>query len=233
MEESSSFIERIQAEVEAAEQRIQKLRAEKLQDFEQLRARHEKSDRESERIVEEIILPRMQQLVSVFGKTEFLERDSRDQTALVLKFPQTVRFPARTTLRMSVAHDQEIRNLLIHYDLEILPIFIQYNKHAQLEVPLDSIDDRKIATWVEERLLEFTRTYLELEFADQYQKDNLVTEPVAGLRVSKLICEASCEYQGHRYHFLTEQNKEQFLKDPSQYIIAETIKEPASQSQEN
>ena len=60
-----------------------------------------------------------------------------------------------------------------------------------------------------------------------------MTEPVAGLRVSKLICEASCEYQGHRYHFLTEQNKEQFLKDPSQYIIAETIKEPASQSQEN
>lgn len=228
MNEPQDFAERLQAEVEASEQRIQKLRKEKMQDFEVLKIRHEKSDRESQRIIEEIILPRMQQLVSVFGKTEFLERDSRDLTTLVLKLPHTARFPARTTLRMSLAHDQEIKKLLVHYDLEILPIFIQYNKHAQLEVPLDSIDDQTIASWVEDRLLEFTKTYLELEFADQYQKANLVTEPVAGLRVSKLICEADCEYQGHRYYFLTNENKEQFLENPSQFVLTETVKEPNS-----
>ncbi len=228
MDEFQGFVGRLQSEIEASERRIQDLRKEKLQDFELLKTRHEKSDRESQRIIEEIILPRMQQLVSVFGKSEFLERDSRDLTTLVLKFPHTPRFPARTTLRMSLAHDQEIKKLLVHYDLEILPIFIQYNKHAQLEIPLDSIDDQKIASWVEDRLLEFTKTYLELEFADQYQKANVVTEPVAGLRVSKLICEADCEYQGHRYYFLTKENKEQFLKDPAQYVLTETVKEPTS-----
>ncbi len=226
MDEPASFAERLRSEIEASERRIQQLREEKLQDFDLLKARHDRCDRESERLVEEIILPRMQELVSAFGKTEFLERDSRDQTTLVLKFPHSARFPARTTLRMSIAHDQEIKKILIHYDLEILPIFIQYNKHAQLEVPLDSIDDQKIASWVEDRLLEFTKTYLELEFADQYQKANVVTEPVAGLRVSKLICEADCEYQGHRYYFLTEENKEQFLQDPSRYVLTETIKRP-------
>ncbi len=223
MSETQPFIERLRNEVSASEQRLRKMREEKLHDFEALKARHEKSDEESERIVEQIVLPRMQELVSVFGEAEFLENDSRDQTTIVLSLPHSIRFPARTTLKMSVAHDQEVRHLLVNYDLEILPIFMKYNKHAQLEVPLDSIDDQKIEIWVEERLLEFTKTYLELEFADQYQKSNLVTEPVSGLRVSKLICEADCEYKGHRYYFLTKENKELFLQNPSQYVSTETV----------
>jgi hypothetical protein len=69
-----------------------------------------------------------------------------------------------------VDHDEPVKNAVIDYRLKILPIFIKFNDKSQLLVPFDKIDDQSISGWIDERLVDFTRTYFEVYFHDEYQK---------------------------------------------------------------
>ena len=69
--------------------------------------------------------------------------------------------------------------------------------------------------------MEFTRTYLELYFTDQYQKQSLETDPVMHIRFPRAFAAGKKEYQGRTYHFYTKGSLQDFEKAPSQYIETE------------
>lgn len=218
MADHNDLAERIQAEFAAADEQLKKLRDEKLHQYEDLQRRHESAEREAKRLAAEVVRPRIRHLLEHFDNAELVETSDHDGCHCSIRFKHTPRFPASTQLTIGVTYDAEVRNLLVVYDLEIMPIFMQYERNDSLSLPLDAVDDDKAAQWVEDKLVDFTRTYLRLEFVDQYQRENLVTDPVADLRISKLIAEASAEHAGHTYYFLTRENKDRFLEDPERYV---------------
>jgi YHS domain-containing protein len=57
-----------------------------------------------------------------------------------------------------------------------------------------------------------------LEFADQYQQENLVTDPVGEERFSRIYAEAQLDYMGKTYYFVTKENKERFAAEPERYV---------------
>ena len=99
-----------------------------------------------------------------------------------LSVPYSEECPAKVVLSFRVSHDGAIENAVIEYALEILPVYIKFDSHAQLLVPLDNPNDEAIAAWLDDRLVEFTRTCLELCFTDQYQTKNLETDPVMNIQ---------------------------------------------------
>jgi len=96
---------------------------------------------------------------------------------------------------MAVSRDGQCETLLVLYDLEILPVFFQFQGSDQLTIPLEQFDEKKIADWVDQKIIDFVDTYLRLETVDQYQTDNLVEDPVCGMRVKKAFAAAKIEYK--------------------------------------
>ncbi len=139
-----------------------------------------------------ILQPRIEALteVNVFKDAKRslgLERQGPEgrglhEETITLSVPYSEECPAKVVLSFRVGHDGPIENAIINYELEILPIYIEFESHAKLLVPIDNPSDEAIAAWLDDRLVEFTRTYLELYFTDQYQKQSLETDPVMNIR---------------------------------------------------
>jgi YHS domain-containing protein len=142
-------------------------------------------------------------------KFEARPTDDADGRSVLLNFQTPV---ARVRLRLSATHDTEIRNLVLSYDLEILPIFVKYNPHAELEIPLEKVDRAKVEAWLDDRLIEFAQTYVTIHFTDQYHQDHMVTDPVANLRFPKVFAQSKLEQGGKTLYFISDQTRRDFEK---------------------
>jgi YHS domain-containing protein len=127
--------------------------------------------------------------------------------------------PAKVELSFRLGHDGPIENAILDYRLDILPIFIKFDSHDQLLFPIGQPNEEAIAAWIDEKLVGFTRTYFELSFTDQYQKQNLETDPVMNLRFPRAFATGAKEYQGRTYYFYTPESSKEFEEHPSEYLV--------------
>ena len=139
-------------------------------------------------------------------------------TRLVVPFSD--RCPANVELSFHLGHDGPVENALLDYKLDIIPIFIKFDSHDQLVIPIANPNDAAIGAWIDDKLVEFTRTYFKLYFTDQYQKQNMETDPVMSIRFPRAYAAANKEYQGRTYHFYTTESFDEFERNPSQYVSA-------------
>ena len=117
---------------------------------------------------------------------------------------------ARISLRLSASTDHEVRKLVLDYNLDILPILMKFNSHDRAEWSLDAIDRQAIADWVDDRLVDFVKTYLSLHQNEWYLKDHMVADPIAGIRFPKLAAGATLERDGKTYYFISEDTRREF-----------------------
>ena len=83
---------------------------------------------------------------------------------------------------------------------------------------MDNPHDETIAAWLDDRLVEFTRTYLALSFTDQYQMKSLETDPVMNIQFPRAFAAGKKEDHGRTYYFYTKESLQDFEKAPSDYI---------------
>ena len=140
------------------------------------------------------------------------------EETITLSVPYSKECPAKAVLSFRVGHDGPIENAIINYALEILPIYIEFESHAKLLVPIDNPSEEAIAAWLDDRLVEFTRTYLELYFTEQYQRQSLETDPVMNVQFPRAFTAGTREYRGRTYYFYTKESLQEFEKSPSNYI---------------
>ncbi|MDX1763310.1 MAG: YHS domain-containing protein [bacterium] len=56
--------------------------------------------------------------------------------------------------------------------------------------------------------------------ADQAaETDNLVVDPICGMKINKEEAAAEVEYEGRTYYFCRLEGKEAFLADPAKYLM--------------
>src|SRR5262249_34453746 len=147
-------------------------------------ARHERYTVLADRLMQNVIRPRMERLKTLFENARMQEARNSRHTCCC-QFEHTPRFPATATLEMGVTRDGEIKTLMLQYKLEILPVFFPFKGQDQLTMPLDQADEDKAAAWVEAKIIHAVDTYLRLETSNHHQEDNIVTDPVCGMRVNK------------------------------------------------
>lgn len=205
MNDVSQLAARIQSELDAGRQRIETFRAEKVDEYRQRQIRHE-------------------QFLVVLGKVRALAKPRFEKLAELVKFDtkplempgsRGVEMAFKTdlaTVRMQVraAHDEDVRNLLLEYELEILPIFFRFNPKASLTVPLDQFDEQRVVQWFDDRIVEFVKTYVQLHFTDEYQRDQMVTDPVAKIRFPKVFAKSTVEHGGQTLYFLSDETRAAF-----------------------
>lgn len=117
---------------------------------------------------------------------------------------------ARIDLRFSVFTDTDVRNVICHYDLEILPILMKFDSHSEIEFPLDAVDVEALSRWIDDRIVSFVNTYLSLHENTFYLKGHLVEDPIAKVQFPKYAAGAVAEFDGKKYYFVSEETCREF-----------------------
>jgi hypothetical protein len=108
----------------------------------------------------EVWKPRLELLMKEFG--------NRVQTSPhVVPSERDVTFTfqsskAHVKLRFSALPDRDFQRLILGYLLEINPAVIHYKPYDQLEFLLNAIDKQVVAKWMDDRIMDFVRTYLSM-----------------------------------------------------------------------
>ena len=203
----ATLINRIDAEFSALDAKIKHAQGEKQQAHRDRHARLATFEKELETLPD-VWKPRLDALVKRFGdRAKVAPRVDSSSRAVTMDFQSEL---ARIKLRLSAATDQEVRNLILNYNLDILPALMQFESHAQAAWPLEAIDRTAIGQWVDDRIVSFVKTYLSLHENEYYLKEHMVQDPVAGVRFPKFAAAATGQWDGKTYYFIGDETRREF-----------------------
>jgi YHS domain-containing protein len=218
MNDIDVFEQRVKERLAVTDER-RRLRQNHLeQRMQALEQRHQQFSALADRLMRQIICPRMRKLAEHFDNAEFPDAEPPDKHHCLCRLQHTDRFPATAHLELAVSHDGDYETVQVLYHLEILPVFFSYNGNDQLALPRDAVNEERVAAWVDDRLVEFVDAYLQVEVMDQYQSENLVIDPVCGMRVHKADATARFEHRGRTYYFCLEECRQKFAAAPQRYL---------------
>jgi YHS domain-containing protein len=226
---ATKLVQRLSVEVDDAEQRVRKLQADAARVFVALEKQFIRFLAVADRI-HAILMPRLEALttVTIFQDIEQSEsvelrgpevRGFHSRTT-TLTVPVSEKHPAPMKFSFRVSHDGPMKNAVMEYRFEIAPIFIKLDSHDELIVPIDDPSEETISAWIDDKLVGFTRTYFEVYFSGEYQKDSLELDPVMNIRFPRVFAVGKTEYQGRPFHFYTEESLRAFKKAPTEYVAS-------------
>jgi YHS domain-containing protein len=207
MSDVSVLLERIDAEFSALEGKIKRAQDERLQEHQERQNRLTTFKRELDSLPE-VWGPRLDALMERFGDhAKVAPRLESTSRAVTMDFETEL---ARIRLRLSATTDHDVRNLILSYDLEILPALMQFDSHQQAQWPIDAIDRTAVGDWVDDRIVSFVKTYLSLHENEYYLKEHMVRDPVAGVRFPKYAAAATVDVGGKTYYFIGDETRREF-----------------------
>jgi YHS domain-containing protein len=115
-------------------------------------------------------------------------------------------------LNFRLGHDSDVRNIMLDYNLEIIPVFFKYNAHARLDMPLEAFNEAAVSKWLDDCLIQFANDFLEMHATKQYQARVMVADPVAGISFPKYFAAATLEHGGTTHYFISEESRREFAK---------------------
>jgi YHS domain-containing protein len=204
---ASDLLDRIDSEFAAADQRLKQLRTEKVQDYQGRQQRLEQFEQTLNQL-REVWQPRLETLAKKFGeRVDVQPQIGPGRRSATFKFQSQL---ARIDLRFAAVPDEDVRNVVFEYDLEIIPILMKFDSHDQIKFPLDAIDKTALANWLDDRIVSFVKTYLSLNENEYYLKDHMVEDPVAKVRFPKYAAGATLEVKGKTFYFIEEVTLREF-----------------------
>jgi YHS domain-containing protein len=228
MEDVSGLLSRIDQEFTASKEKIEKFRTEQVEAHQGRQARLELFARDCQRL-QGVWKPRLEVLARKVGEvvkvTPRIEPSLREAT---FEFRSNL---ASIRLRFTVSTDGDVRNLVLDYDLHIIPILMKFERHARLEFPLEAADPQAIGKWIDDRIVDFVRTYLSLGENEYYMKPHMVTDPIAGIEFPKSAAGATLDWKGKTYFFISEETKTEFEKKQA-VAMARAAAEAKARAQE-
>lgn len=209
MDEASTLKSRIDAEFDTERQKMAQFRAEQVKAYEGRQRRLGVFEEACEQL-RGVWGPRLEALAERFGENVKVSPKVTPQLReAVFSFKSEL---ALIELRFSVTADEDVRKLVLDYDLRIIPILMKYEPHARIEFPLEGIDAAAVGAWLDDRIVDFVRAYLSLHKNEYYLKDHMVVDPVAGVRFPRFAAAATLESKGKTFYFIGEETKREYEK---------------------
>lgn len=218
MSTGSTFKSKLEAVKAEFAQSVDKLKTAAATDAKDLERRYQQYEKMRAELAEKVIKPRLEEIAAqVPGVTHDLKKDI-DGANLTLSFPRTKERAALVELILSISHDDAFKQVIFGYELRIIPVFIEFEKFSKLSLPLDGLKTEQVAAWLDERLLSFMKTYLNMQFVEQYQRENMATDPVLNRRFPANLAVGTIEHKGTTYQFASPDSMKMFKADPDKYL---------------
>jgi YHS domain-containing protein len=207
MADVSKLLSRIDAEFDSLKERVHKFQEQKVTEYKGRQDRFEQFASVCEQL-RKVWEPRLDALVQRFGDKVSVKPDLQPaRRAATFSFKSPV---AHVVLTFSASTDTDVRKLVLNYDLDILPILMRFERHSALEMPLDKVDPEAVAQWIEDRIIDFVKTYAAVHENQYYLKDYLVEDPIAKVQFPKYAAAATLERQGKTYYFISDETRREF-----------------------
>jgi hypothetical protein len=209
MPDTSSLASRIDAEFSAVEEKVKKFQTEQVEEY---KAREKRLERLGQLFDEmsKLWKPRLEFLAKKFGdRVQVKPKLTPSTREAAFEFHSKT---GRVRLKFSASTDRDVKKVILGYDLEIIPVLLRYEPHAEKEFPLDAVDQQAAAQWIDDRIVDFVRTYLSMGENEQYLKDHMVEDPVAHVRFPDFAAGATLEWKGQKLYFLSEETRREFEK---------------------
>jgi YHS domain-containing protein len=206
-------------EIDQAKGQVTQLHKETEAKSRSLRERYEQFEAIRARLAKQFE-PRIKTIMEKVKDVKMDTQRSLDVGEVRLIMGHTELIPPAVTLRFVLSHDGSVEKLTLDYYLSIIPVMFEFRPHDRFETPLSGLDDAKVLGWVDDRIIEFTKVYLQIPFIDAYNDKNRVTDPVAKVNFNKLMAKGTIEHKGKTYHFASEDSMNEFKREPGKYVPA-------------
>lgn len=217
MDRLREFADRVAAKMHEA-RKIAEQSSNAVRFMAQFESNYRQFEQAANRLLTEIVQPRMGAVARLFPGARL--RPAMDEHRCVAWFGYCQRFPATARVEFSTDYDPPLDQLILRYELRIVPSFLKYDGHDKLLLPLGNVDEAHVADWVEGRLLSFLDAYLRLDQGDEESTVALAIDPVCGMQVNAATA-IRAEQQGHPYYFCSEQCRQRFVDAPKRFVRIE------------
>jgi YHS domain-containing protein len=186
-----------------------------------LRARRQQFDEAARSLIASVIKPRLEALAELFQSA----RNKTDEPACRCWcwFASSDRFPVTAKLEFAVEHDESVEHVFVRCEACLMPVFVRFQPHDKLTIRLDGINPEQVAGWIEERVLEFLKTYLHHDRGQDDLEEDILTDPVCGMRLQRSDVRAQADYRGHPYFFCSTECREKFESKPEDFVTVRTM----------
>ncbi|MFL5245961.1 MAG: hypothetical protein ACJ8FY_28150 [Gemmataceae bacterium] len=209
MPDIASPANRINAEFSAVEEKVKKFHVEKGEEQKQRNQRLEQLKKVFDELGE-IWRPRLELLVQKFGdRVQATPRIVPSTREASFHFQSQV---AQVRLKFSASTDRDIQKVILSYDLDIIPVLLRFKPHHEVEFPLNAVDKRAVAEWIDDRIVDFVQTYFAMGENEIYLADQMVEDPIAHIRFPKVAAATVLEWQGKKFYFVGEETRRQFVE---------------------
>src|ERR1700693_1804082 len=177
MQDLAELENEIRVKLAFATERRQSEQESSARDIGERESRRDAYQSTARRLMESVIRPRLERVIAYFPNALLSPAEVDTDSQWCCRFQKTPEFPASTNLSYRVSQDTEFANVIVTYDLEILPIYFRFQGHDQVVAPIAGSFDGRITAWVDAKLLGFVDTYLQLQTLDQYQSSDHLAQP--------------------------------------------------------
>ena len=209
MPDISNLASRIDAEFSGVEEKVKKFQVEQSEAHKQRQQRLEQLGKVFDQL-RDIWRPRLELLVKKFeGRVQTTPRIVPSTREATFDFQSRL---AHVRLRLSAFTDRDIQKLILGYDLEIVPVLMRFKPHDEVEFPIDKVDEEAVAKWIDDRIVDFVKTYFAMGENEIYLKDSMVEDPIAHVRFPKQAAATTLEWRGQKFYFIGEETRREFAK---------------------
>lgn len=186
-----------------------------------LRSRREQFDNAAGSLLATVIKPRLEAVAELFPSA----RTQTDEQACRCWcwFACSDRFPVTAKVEFALEHDEAVEHVFVRYEACLMPVFVRFQPHDKLTIRLDGIDPEQIASWIEKRILEFLETYLHHDRGQDDVEEDILTDPVCGMRLGRSDVRAQANYRGHPYFFCSVECGDKFEAKPEDFVTVRTM----------
>jgi YHS domain-containing protein len=225
MSQIDEFKSQLRAEVAAGREQVETMQTQAAEQYQRMQANYVKFLDVSQQIRDAL-----RPWVEAFGETlpdvtpAVTQRDfgaaGRAFHGVFVTFtiPRGERCPANIKLRFGLEAGVDVDHLILFYDLDIVPVFVKFERHDQISLPLDASSVTAAVEWFKKTACAFTKTYVSMFFNAYYQKGTEVPDIVLGRTFPRAFAKGETKRGGVTYYFLTEESHKAFEQDPSRYI---------------
>jgi len=209
MSDVTELARRIDAALTGVKQKAQQQAQDRLKEYQERQGLLKEYEKAQAKIVE-ITKPRLEALAKRAG-------DRAKVTPTVSQTHRSAKFEFRSdkafmTLTFSVAPDQQVKNAVVEYDLKVIPVLWKFNSHSEFSTPIAKVDADGLAKWVDDRILDAVKLYIEINEGELFDKAEMVEDPVAKISFPKFAAGATLDQGGKTYFFIDETTKAEFAK---------------------
>jgi len=209
MPDISTLTSRVDAEFTSVADKTKKFQAEQMEDYKQRQKRLEQLAKVFDEM-STVWKPRLEYLVKKFeDRVKVKPRIIPSTREATFEFQSRL---AQVRLKFAAFTDRNVQKVVLSYDLEIIPIFIRYRPHDEVEFPLGAVDLDAAAKWIDDRIVEFIQAYFSMGENEIYLKDQMVEDPVAHVSFPKFAAAATLELNGQTFYFIGAETRAEFEK---------------------